>query len=104
METFEIAATAGFLSFISGVTGTILTFIIRSKTSTRIENQQLNVTLAKEFVTRQEYREDINELFKELKEQHREFSDIRAGMSQQLGSIEGTLKAIQMLVAERNSK
>jgi len=94
MEKFEIGATAGFLGFLGGLLGHLFKHLIPSKTKATIEQQPFDVRLAQEFVTRKEYLEVIDKLFEIVRQQQKDFSDIRAGFSQQLGSIEGTLKVI----------
>ena len=103
MEKFEIAATSGFLGFLGGLIGTLAKHLLPSKTRAKLEPQPFDVRLAQEFVSRKEFLEITGELFKRLDEQKTQFSDIRAGFAQQLGSIDGKL-AIMIATMQENKK
>ena len=94
MEQMNIVVTSGFLGFLGGILGMIARHMITSKTRATLDPQPFEIRMSQDFVPRKEYREDIDKLFDLVREEKSDISDIRAGFSQQLGSIEGTLKMI----------
>jgi len=110
-ETFTVAATGGFLTFIGGVLGVLLKHFTTSKTKTTIESQPIDVRLAKDFVSKDDfksfletYRNDIIRIFERIETQQKDNSDIRAGVAQQLGSLDGTLKSLSATIQSMQQK
>ena len=100
MEKLEVAATGGFMGLIGGLAGALGRALLPLRAKATVEPNPLDVRMREEFVTRKEYREDISRMLELMRENEKSFSDIRAGFSQQMGSIEGMLNTMLGIMRE----
>ena len=92
--------TSGAAGLLAGIIGTLIKHLLPLKTKATIDNQPVDIRMIQDFVTRKEFNEIKEKLFDKLDEQKKDFSDIRAGFSQQLGKIEGMLNVILVQTKE----
>jgi len=104
LETASVTVTTGILSFITGLVAAFAKTRMTQKNTTTIENQPIDVRLAKEFVKKDEFdahesqnRKDVGALYDLIREHETRETTFRTGISAQIGMISGKL---DMLIEE----
>ena len=104
-ETISLSATNAFVAIITSIVSTIATLLtlyiksrLRQPTTTKVEDQPIGVKVARDFVLKSDFERHAdenkathNKIFELIGTSDRENATNYAGVSRQLGNIEGQL-------------